>query len=331
MARARNIKPGFYKNEDLAECSVWARLLFPGLWMLADREGRLEDRPKRIKGEIFPYDSIEVDPLLKELQEWGFIERYIHDGKKIINVVNFLEHQYPHGKESDSEFPDENGFYTVHERNQKNGCVTGKYTKHSTSNVPAQYKNETCTVLAHPESGLLNPESGLLNTEANASSCAEPCVSTPEASSDEGKTVIEFPTNSKTVNYPIKQSQLDEWQELYPGVDVVQQLRAMKGWLISNPVKAKTKNGMPRFINSWLAKEQNNRPQKSRVDRADQERGLIEKQRGNYDTKSTTNASAGTGQKLSIAEHASAGFDRIKARLEREEQAARFADSLTVF
>ena len=66
MARARNIKPGLYKNEDLAECSVWARYIFPGMWMLADREGRLEDRPKRIKGELLPYDSIEVEPLLVE-------------------------------------------------------------------------------------------------------------------------------------------------------------------------------------------------------------------------------------------------------------------------
>ena len=73
MARARNIKPGFYKNEDLAECSPWARLIFPGLWMLADREGRMEDRPKRIKGELLPYDSIDVDPLLEELARWGFI------------------------------------------------------------------------------------------------------------------------------------------------------------------------------------------------------------------------------------------------------------------
>ena len=49
MARARNIKPGFFKNEFLAEMPCEVRLLFIGLWTLADREGRLEDRPKRIK------------------------------------------------------------------------------------------------------------------------------------------------------------------------------------------------------------------------------------------------------------------------------------------
>lgn len=49
----------------------------------------------------------------------------------------------------------------------------------------------------------------------------------------------------------------DELQPLYPAVDVVQELRAMKGWLIGNPANRKTKQGIKRFITSWLAKEQN--------------------------------------------------------------------------
>lgn len=105
MARARNIKPGFYKNEDLAECSVWARLIFPGLWMLADREGRMEDRPKRIKGELLPYDSVEVDPLLDELARFGFILRYELDGQRFIQICKFAEHQTPHIREQASSIP----------------------------------------------------------------------------------------------------------------------------------------------------------------------------------------------------------------------------------
>ena len=64
--RARNIKTGFYKNDQLAECSLAARLLFPGLWMMADRDGRLEYRPKRIKAEVFPYDDVDVSALVGE-------------------------------------------------------------------------------------------------------------------------------------------------------------------------------------------------------------------------------------------------------------------------
>ena len=110
MARARNIKPGFYKNEDLAECSVWARLLFPGLWMLADREGRMEDRPKRIKGEIFPFDSVEVEPLLAELEKWKFIIRYETGGTRYIQITNFTRHQKPHSREKASEIPCPGGY-----------------------------------------------------------------------------------------------------------------------------------------------------------------------------------------------------------------------------
>jgi hypothetical protein len=102
MARARNIKPGFFKNEDLAECSIWARYVFPGLWMMADREGRLEDRPKRIKGEILPYDSQDVEPLLRELAARGFITRYQIEGASFIQITKFLDHQAPHYSEKAS-------------------------------------------------------------------------------------------------------------------------------------------------------------------------------------------------------------------------------------
>ena len=102
MARARNIKPGFYQNEDLAECSVWARFIFPGLWMLADRDGRLEDRPKRIKAQILPFDNQDIEPLLSELSERKFIYRYESDGSKYIQILGFSRHQSPHYSEKPS-------------------------------------------------------------------------------------------------------------------------------------------------------------------------------------------------------------------------------------
>ena len=71
--RARMIKPSFFLNEDLATLPYEARLLFIGLWCVADREGRLEDRPRRLKAELFPYDDIDLDPLLGKLAELGFI------------------------------------------------------------------------------------------------------------------------------------------------------------------------------------------------------------------------------------------------------------------
>jgi len=47
-----------------------------------------------------------------------------------------------------------------------------------------------------------------------------------------------------------------KWQQLYPAVDVFQELNAMTGWLDANPTKRKTPRGIKRFVNSWLARAQ---------------------------------------------------------------------------
>ncbi len=83
--------------------------------------------------------------------------------------------------------------------------------------------------------------------------CEEPLqVSPPEP---EEPPVISFILNDKS-RYPIRQAQVDEWSGLYPAVDIMQELRKMAGWLDANPSKRKTKRGILRFVNGWLAREQ---------------------------------------------------------------------------
>lgn len=106
MARARNIKPGFFTNDKLAEISPLGRLLFAGLWTICDRAGRLEDRPKRIKAELLPYDECDANALLDDLQAKGFIVRYSHGGAEFIQVLNFGKHQNPHMREPESTIPE---------------------------------------------------------------------------------------------------------------------------------------------------------------------------------------------------------------------------------
>ena len=103
--RSRNVKPGFFTNELLAEVSPLGRLLFIGLWCLADREGRLEDRPKRIKVEVLPFDDADVEELLEQLSQRGFIQRYEVDGTRLIQVTAFARHQSPHVREAPSVLP----------------------------------------------------------------------------------------------------------------------------------------------------------------------------------------------------------------------------------
>lgn len=103
--RARNIKPGFFANEDLAELPFEGRLLYIGLWCMADRAGRLEDRPKRIAMKVFPADAVNVDELLDGLAEKGLIVRYQAGGIKCIEIPKFLDHQSPHYTEKASVLP----------------------------------------------------------------------------------------------------------------------------------------------------------------------------------------------------------------------------------
>lgn len=114
MPRARNIKPGFFTNDLLAETGPLGMLLFEGLWCMADREGRLEDRPRRLKAELLPYFDADVDALLDELASRGFVVRYERDGARYLQVVNFGKHQSPHVKEAPSTIPapDEHGAST---------------------------------------------------------------------------------------------------------------------------------------------------------------------------------------------------------------------------
>jgi len=105
MARARNIKPNFYKNYELADCGAYAQLLFSGLWCLADREGLLEDKPRFIKAEIFPYYDVDINGELTKLQRLKFIDRYTENGIDVIEIVNFKKHQSPHHTEKKSELP----------------------------------------------------------------------------------------------------------------------------------------------------------------------------------------------------------------------------------
>ena len=50
--------------------------------------------------------------------------------------------------------------------------------------------------------------------------------------------------------------ELEAWGLAYPGVDIPAQLRRMRAWLLSNPRLGKTRRGMPRFVNNWLAGSQ---------------------------------------------------------------------------
>ena len=175
MARARNIKPGFFRNADLAELSFECRLLFIGLWTIADRNGRLEDRPKQVKMEVFPGDSIDVDLMLECLHSAGFIVRYLaSNGRRYIWIRKFLKHQNPHVREPESAIPAYSEEGMEHQETPANtgDCTEKAQTKKDencagTKTAPVEHGASTGPALLIPDPGFLIPDSDSLR-----SSCA---------------------------------------------------------------------------------------------------------------------------------------------------------------
>ena len=93
MARIRTIKPEFWTDGSIIECSVNARLMFIGTWNFADDEGNLDRSAKQIKARIFPADQIDCEPLIQELITHGLIIEYSVNGKKYLHILGFKTHQ----------------------------------------------------------------------------------------------------------------------------------------------------------------------------------------------------------------------------------------------
>lgn len=106
--RIRNIRPGFWTNEDLADCTDRQNLLFIGLWMLADKNGCVEYRPRRIKAQLFgirDYTAKELQKDCGRLSEVLLIHFYrASEGETpteecneetadFIYIPNFVKHQ----------------------------------------------------------------------------------------------------------------------------------------------------------------------------------------------------------------------------------------------
>ncbi len=228
MARARNIKPSFFRNPDLAELDSVTRLLFIGLWTIADREGRLEDRPRYIKFELLPSDQFDIDGALDALQSRGFILRYTHGARRFIQVLNFVKHQNPHVKEAPS-------------------------------TIPAPGEHDASTVLAtlNPESPLLNPDSGnlipdSLLPEPDAASAAE------REQEDEKKPKRpqqKYPDDFETFwkAYPSgngnKARSYDQWKRIAPDAELMADILAgVELWKQSD----RWKRGFVKAAETWL-------------------------------------------------------------------------------
>lgn len=228
----RIIKESICDDEKVAQLKDFEFRLWIGLITQADDAGRGDARPAIIKGRVFPLrDQVTVKIIsdgLHALATIGLIDLYKVGGRLYYVLPSWSKHQrirdckpkYPAPEDADRE-------------NDNPPQVAASCCE--LPQVAARARGES-------ES---NPNPNPIQSEEDS---AEPqAASAPPA--------ILLPLNDGT-DYPVPVEQFQEWAGLYPAVDVMQQLRNMKGWLDANPARRKTKGGINAFIVRWLAKEQ---------------------------------------------------------------------------
>lgn len=107
--RIRTVKPQFFKHEGLFDLEkktgLPVRVAFPGLWCVADREGRFRWNPRELKSDVLPYDDVNFVLVLEMLQRHGFIVRYVVEGKAYGYIPSWSKHQVVNPNEAKSRIP----------------------------------------------------------------------------------------------------------------------------------------------------------------------------------------------------------------------------------
>lgn len=105
------------------------------------------------------------------------------------------------------------------------------------------------------ESAALHYNKTKTKTETKTNSSSEPETGSPPTG-EKADVFISFLLNDGS-DYEVSVDKVKFYAELYPAVNIEQELRDMTGWCFANKAKRKTRQGAERFINNWLAKRQN--------------------------------------------------------------------------
>lgn len=93
MARKRMIDPNIWQSEDFSKLSTLAKLVFIGLFSLADDEGRGRSNPIYLKSSLFPYEegirSADIDKTLSEISSNMSVVFYSCDGSNYYSLYNW--------------------------------------------------------------------------------------------------------------------------------------------------------------------------------------------------------------------------------------------------
>ena len=97
MARKRMVDPSIWQSEDFSKLSTLAKLVFIGLFSLADDEGRGRANPMYLKSSLFPYNedlrSADIEKTLSEISSNMSVVFYSCDGSSYYSLLIWYSFQ----------------------------------------------------------------------------------------------------------------------------------------------------------------------------------------------------------------------------------------------
>ena len=187
-----------------------------------------------------------VEKALKIFAEMGLIEILDSGAIYMLNIQNMI------GKSS-TEADRRREYYNRIEAEKNNLLPDCEKSREKSREESREKSREKSCEICAPEIEIEIEKEIEIEREIDTSARSRKNGSKPKA--DKTPVFITFPLNTGE-EYPITEGSISKWEQLYPAVDIRQELRKMRGWLDSNPTKRKTRGGIARFVNSWLSREQ---------------------------------------------------------------------------
>ena len=256
----RILKESICVSKDILRMSWFEEVFFYRLIVTVDDYGCYFASPAILRGKMFPRDSVtdaQVEKAMNTLSSLGIIRTYTVEDESYLEIVTWDKHQTRRAKHRKYPSYEESEEYQALQSKPRE--IICKQTKSEKSRKKdTEQKDKECSLSDLKSSEIICKHmKSNVPEESRNRGIEEYCPERfDDLSEPEPNTFIELPLNDKTF-HAVTEEDVSKYRELYPAVNVEQELRNMYGWLDSNPKRLKTRGGIRRFITNWLSKEQN--------------------------------------------------------------------------
>lgn len=259
MARSRILKPEFWSDEKLALVPREARLAFAGLWTCSDDYGVTKGHPAWLKAQIFPYDT---DLTLTQFQQWladlegiGVIDPFTADGESFFFIRNFADHQKVDRPSKMRNPPCPRDLLARPSRvyRERLAAESRECSDETETETETETEIQTTTAAADDDRQPLEVREQEDDTDLHTSAAGRRQPKPAARVSSPAGQRIAFDYDGGRFDQ-VPPELVAKWQQAYPAVDVLSELRRMEAWASANPVNRKS--NWQRFIVNWLTRAQ---------------------------------------------------------------------------